>query len=158
MARFVFKLQNVLNLRERLEEQQKIAFAQAESKRDEELFKLQNLEKVRASCEEKLRESSSGSINIDDIKHVKRDIKATEYLIEDQTKVLMAAENEVERQRVLLADAVKERKIYEKLREKAFEDFLREEEAKEKSTIDELVSARYAANIVEGGMTDGEEE
>ena len=157
MARFVYKLQNVLNLKERLEEQQKIAFAEAESKRDEELFKLQTYEKTKDNCEARLKEAALGAVNVDEIKHINRDIKATKYLIEDQEKVLEKAEAEVEKQRTLLADAVKERKIHEKLREKAFENFLKEEEAKEKVSIDELVSARYAAMGMEGGMTDGEE-
>ena len=155
MARFVYKLQNVLNLKERLEEQQKIAFAEAESKRDEEMFKLQSYRKKREDIMESLKEASLGNLSVTELRHLNNDVKTTEMLIENQEKAAWKAEEEVERQRTLLADAVKERKIHEKLREKAFENFLKEEEAKEKTSIDELVSARYARG--EGGMTDGEE-
>ncbi|MBP5306103.1 MAG: flagellar export protein FliJ [Lachnospiraceae bacterium] len=155
MARFVYKLQNVLNLKERLEEQQKIAFAEAESKRDEEMFKLQSYRKKREDIMESLKEASMGNLSVTELRHLNNDVKTTDMLIANQEKAAWKAEEEVERQRTLLADAVKERKIHEKLREKAFENFLKEEEAKEKTSIDELVSARYARG--EGGMTDGEE-
>ncbi|MCR4779085.1 MAG: flagellar export protein FliJ [Lachnospiraceae bacterium] len=155
MARFVYKLQNVLNLKERLEEQQKIAFAEAESKRDEEMFKLQSYRKKREDIIESLKEASMGNLSVTELRHLNNDVKTTDMLIANQEKATWKAEEEVERQRTLLADAVKERKIHEKLREKAFENFLKEEEAKEKTSIDELVSARYARG--EGGMTDGEE-
>ena len=155
MARFVYKLQNVLNLKERLEEQQKIAFAEAESKRDEEMFKLQSYRKKREDIMDSLKEASMGNLSVTELRHLNNDVKTTDMLIANQEKAAWKAEEEVERQRTLLADAVKERKIHEKLREKAFENFLKEEEAKEKTSIDELVSARYARG--EGGMTDGEE-
>ena len=155
MARFVYKLQNVLNLKERLEEQQKIAFAEAESKRDEEMFKLQSYRKKREDIMDSLKEASMGNLSVTELRHLNNDVKTTDMLIANQEKAAWKAEEEVERQRALLADAVKERKIHEKLREKAFENFLKEEEAKEKTSIDELVSARYARG--EGGMTDGEE-
>ena len=155
MARFVYKLKNVLNLKERLEEQQKIAFAEAESKRDEEMFKLQSYRKKREDIMESLKEASMGNLSVTELRHLNNDVKTTDMLIANQEKAAWKAEEEVERQRTLLADAVKERKIHEKLREKAFENFLKEEEAKEKTSIDELVSARYARG--EGGMTDGEE-
>mgnify|MGYP007124825442 CR=1 FL=1 len=42
-----------------------------------------------------------------------------------------------------LADAVKERKVQEKLKEKAFEQFLQELNAQEMKEIDEVVSFNY---------------
>lgn len=44
-----------------------------------------------------------------------------------------------------------ERKIYEKLREKAFEEFKQELNAQEKKEIDELVSFNYNDNNMETG-------
>ena len=47
--------------------------------------------------------------------------------------------------------AMQERKIYEKLREKAFEEFKQELNAQEKKEIDELVSFNYNDNNMETG-------
>ena len=46
-------------------------------------------------------------------------------------------------ERIRMEDAVKERKIHEKLRENAFEDFMEEESAKELMEIDGLTSYVY---------------
>ena len=47
---------------------------------------------------------------------------------------------------------MKDRKTHEKLREKAFENFLIELSAQEKKEIDELVSYRYGAGSEESEL------
>lgn len=53
------------------------------------------------------------------------------------------AEAKLEEERQKLQEAVQERKIQEKLRENAFEVFIREENARESKEVDELVSYTY---------------
>ena len=53
------------------------------------------------------------------------------------------AERNVEASMKRPADAVKERKVQEKLKEKAFEQFLQELNAQEMKEIDEVVSFNY---------------
>ena len=48
-----------------------------------------------------------------------------------------------------LNEAMKERKTCEKLKEKAFEKFVAEENQKEQKEVDELVSYRYGAEKFE---------
>ena len=49
----------------------------------------------------------------------------------------------------LINEAMKERKTFEKLKEKAFEKFVAEENQKEQKEVDELVSYRYGAEKFE---------
>lgn len=158
MAVFRFKMQNILNLKYRLEEQQKIAFAEAQNALYTEEERLAKLEADKASYEEKLKEAALGDIDITDIRRLTSNIDTMKILIEDQKLRIEKAEEEVEKQRELLADAVKERKTYEKLREKAFDRFVKEEEAKEKAAIDELVSYQFTTGALgNGGIAYGEE-
>ena len=53
------------------------------------------------------------------------------------------AEEALEKERQKLQEAVQERKIQEKLRENAFEVFMKEENARESKEVDELVSYTY---------------
>lgn len=53
------------------------------------------------------------------------------------------AEKNVETAMMKLTVAVKERKVQEKLKEKAFEEFLHELNAQEMKEIDEVVSFNY---------------
>ena len=62
---------------------------------------------------------------------------------------LTEKEKEVEVAREHLNEAMKERKTFEKLKEKAFEKFVAEENQKEQKEVDELVSYRYGAEKFE---------
>ena len=58
-------------------------------------------------------------------------------------------EKEVDVAREHLNEAMKERKTFEKLREKALEAFLAEENLREQKEVDELVSYRYGVDSQE---------
>ena len=64
--------------------------------------------------------------------------------IEEQTVNVNKAEANVERARRKMADAMADRKTYEKLREKAFEEFVAEENRAEGKAVDELTSYKYS--------------
>ena len=67
----------------------------------------------------------------------------TEDMAKNQAVMVKLAERNVEASMKRLADAVKERKVQEKLKEKAFEQFLQELNAQEMKEIDEVVSFNY---------------
>ena len=64
-------------------------------------------------------------------------------MAKNQAVMVKLAERNVEASMKRLADAVKERKGQEKLKEKAFEQFLQELNAQEMKEIDEVVSFNY---------------
>lgn len=53
------------------------------------------------------------------------------------------AEHVLEQARIKLAEVMMERKTHETLKEKAFEEFLREENRREGKEVDELTSYTY---------------
>ena len=63
--------------------------------------------------------------------------------IREQEKRVQKAQELLERARVRLQEVMMERKTHEKLREKAFEEFLQEESRRESKEIDELTSYTY---------------
>ena len=65
-----------------------------------------------------------------------------QYIIEQKRQVQRAVDR-VERARAQLAEVMKERKMHETLREKAFEEFLQEENRQESKAVDELTSYTY---------------
>ncbi len=64
--------------------------------------------------------------------------------IEEQKKHVEAARQIMEQARFRMIEFTKERKTYEVLREKAFEEFLQEESRAESKSVDELVSYTYS--------------
>ncbi len=136
-------MQNILNLKEKLESQEKIAFSVANAHLLEEQEKLSHLMRRRVDYENQLKEMTEGSLNIRDIKNCKEAINTMKSLIRDQLLEIQKAQREVEICRKRLDEVMKDRKTHEKLREKAFEDFKKELLAEESKETDQLVSFTY---------------
>ncbi|MCR5734904.1 MAG: flagellar export protein FliJ [Lachnospiraceae bacterium] len=143
MARFIYRMQNILNLKEKLETQAKNDFAMASSVVNEEEEKLNTLYGRKEAYEERLRSLYNDSLSILEIKETTQAIEIMEYQIEIQKENLRRAEEILEQKREALKIAMQEKETQEKLKENAFEVFKQEVKAAESKEIDELVSYRY---------------
>lgn len=143
MAKFRYRMQNVLNVKEKLESQAKNEFAIAAAKVREEEEKLGVLNGRCEASLDKLKELYSSDLDIPAIKETEDGIELLKYHIKMQKLNLAAANQELEVARDKLTVAMQERKTHEKLKEKQFEEFVKEEAAKESKEIDELVSYRF---------------
>lgn len=143
MAKFIYKLQNVLNIKERLETQAKTEFAEAMNRVSIEEEKLKALIERRNTYIEDVRRLSSGRLNVALVRRCNEYIKTIEEFMNQQAVVLRIAQKNLEKCREKLNEAVQDRKIHEKLKEKAFEEFKLELNVEEKKEIDQLVSFTY---------------
>lgn len=143
MAKFIFRLQNVLDIKEKLENQEKTNFSMAVARLNDEEEKLRQLHLQKAEYEEAYRKQSLGKLNVQELKFAKDNVEYIKGRIVEQTDAVNNAKRNLEIARFRMNEAIKERKIYDKLKEKAFEDFLHEENEAEKKEIDQLVSFRY---------------
>lgn len=144
MAKFVYRMQSILDIKYKLEEQERTAYSIANGKLAEENQKLQTLLIRRAGYERRAKELAVGTIDVQSIQENKRAIDTMKSLIRDQMMQVHIAEKNVELARKRLNDVMVERKVQEKLREKAFEEFKAEVAAKEAQEVDELTSFTYA--------------
>ena len=131
-------------MKEKLETQAKNEYAQANARLLQEQEKLEILQNRLRANDELLKGELQESLTIVKIKKIKQDSEILETYIELQNNVIVRCEAEVEQARKKLTEAMKERKIFEKLREKAWEKFQKEELQKEQKEVDELVSYTYS--------------
>lgn len=143
MSKFMYRMQNILNLKYKLEEQAKADFAAARKRLDEELEKQERLYMRRAAYVEEGRRLREEHLNVRDILDNKNAILQMEDYIELQKLEVSKAEALLEEERLKLQKVMQERKVQEKLREKAFEVFIKEENARESKEVDELTSYTY---------------
>ena len=68
MAKFVYKMQNILNIKMRLETQAKTEFSQASARLDEEEDKLRSLILRRRTYEDELKNASNDKLDINKLK------------------------------------------------------------------------------------------
>ena len=136
-------MQNILNVKEKLENQARNEFAIAAARVNEEEDKLNALILRQKEYEDVVRGLTSSSLDVFAIKEATNNIEVMKYLIADQQKVLESVQKQLEIARAKLTAAMQDRKTHEKLKEKEFESFIAEEAAKESKEIDELVSFRH---------------
>lgn len=147
MAVFKYKLQNVLDIKFRMEDQAKAAFGTAQAKLNEEEAKKAALILRLKQYEEEGKRLREDALSVLDIRDNSRAIDNIKEQIEAQQKKVDQAAKVVEQARIRLTDAMQERKIHEKLKENSFEEFIRETNAAESKEIDELVSYTYGERI-----------
>ena len=151
MAKFLYKLQNILSIKISLETQSKTAYAEASNKFDAEESKLKNLIQKRLDYEEQYRQLSKAILDIPAIQRCNSAIDITKDMIKKQMVTVKVAEKNLDLARNRLNNAMKERKTYEKLKENSFEVFMKDLNSEEKKEIDELISFNYNDNIRETG-------
>lgn len=143
MVKFRYKMQNILDLKEKMEEQAKTEFsARAERLRQEEL-KLTLIYDDISKYEDRIRSMNNERIDILELKQCNNAINIKKQQAETQQKVIVMAEKDVDIARGKLNQVMVDRKTQEILKEKAFEEYKKELEAEENKEIDEVVSFQY---------------
>ena len=145
MAKFIYKLQNILEIKNKMERQAKSVYAEANLKLNQEQEKLEQMIIEKKRLEDHYRELATGTLAPLALKESRRAIDFQRERIKGQLVEIRVAQKNLDLARARLSEAVKERKTHEKLRENAFEEFLAELSAEEKKEIDEVVSYRFGA-------------
>ena len=149
MSKFVYRMQNILNIKSKLEEQAKMDYGLARARLTEEEEKLEQMQRRKADYEEIARGALKEELHVRQIRENKEAILRMDEFIALQRLEIRKAEQKLEDARIKLQDAMQERKIQEKLRENAFEVFMEEEKARESREIDELTSYTYGQKTLE---------
>ena len=143
MAVFKYRMQNVLDIKQKLEESAKMEFGEANARVAREEDKLSAIEDRKRAYEavgEKLRKQQ---LHVREIKSNVQAIAVLGGMVKEQEREVEKAKVIQEEKRKQLQEAMQERKIQEKLKENQFEEFIRDEYAKESKEVDELVSYVY---------------
>lgn len=143
MSRFRFSMENILIIKEKLEEQAKNEYAQANARLLREQDQLGVLVCRRDEAGQELRKKLQETLSMKEIRKKEEAVEILKFYVMQQQLVVLRCEKEVEVAREKLSEAMKERKIFEKLREKAYEEFVQEESKKEQREVDELMSYKH---------------
>ena len=145
MAKFIFKMESLLSIKYKLEDQAKAEYGMELVRLREEEMKLEVLKAKKEEYQYRLTDAVQDELVLLEIKKLENCVEHAKYNINVQKFVISQQQQRVDRAREKLDNAMKERKTYEKLKEKAFEQFKIEIEAQERKEIDELVSFRFGA-------------
>lgn len=145
MAKFTYNMQSILNIKYKLESQEKIAFANEQAKLRAEEDKLNQYKNKRLFYEDQMRGKMEDTLDVRELYECNQGIEIMKEAIKVQKREVAKAQHNVDIAQERLNEAIKERKTHEKLRENAFEEFVQEVNAQENKEIDERVSYNYAS-------------
>lgn len=143
MAKFRYSLQSILDIKLKMETQAKQEFSAAMAALDEEEKKLISLKERKHELESESKRLLQGILDFREIEDNRQAISITDERILNQCDNVHMAEKKVEQARQKLREVMIDRKTYETLREKAFEQFLLDENRAESKSVDELTSYTY---------------
>jgi flagellar FliJ protein len=145
MARFVYRMQSVLNIKQQTENQTKMEFALAQNELNQQLDILDEYVKRKERYLKEAEElRNEDSLKLQDILDNQYATAQMDVMIKQQSMVVKQYEERVEKVRVKLTRNVQERKMQESLREKAFAEFLEEQKQEEAKENDQRSSFTYA--------------
>lgn len=146
-------MQSILDIKLKMETQARQEFAQAKIALDREEEKLARLQAQKRAYEEEAVGLLTGRLNVLDIAANKEAILRMEEWIAQQLLEVERAKEQLEEAREKLTEVMRERKVHETLKEKAFEQFLMEEKQRESKEIDQLTSYTYGQKLREAEET-----
>lgn len=148
---FKYQFETILNLKTRMEDMKKGELKLALEKLQKEKDKLDKLNKDKEVQYEIFKEKQKGKFTTEDLRAFNNYINALNKKIDYQSTMVAKEEKNVNKVREELIKASKEKKMFEKLKEKKLEEYMQEYYAGEQQVVDNIVSFKYNGN---GGATD----
>lgn len=138
MMGFRFRLETVLSVKARKEEEKRYKLLAEEQRLQAKAMELERCQRAHREGLDELASAGQGRIDLDYLTtchtYVRRLKKQQEYCQNELTMV----RQDVEQARQELVEARKECKAMEQLKERDYREYLREEQAKEQKFLDEL--------------------
>ncbi|MCX8147511.1 MAG: flagellar export protein FliJ [Candidatus Woesearchaeota archaeon] len=149
MAKFIFKLQSLLNVKMQMEDNLKNELGKATQKLENEKERLRQIENERIECINQVSGESSRGIMVGKLKEYSAFISFLKEKAELQKENINYAQNVVDKYREQLIKVVQEKEMLEKLKEKKFKEYLKEQFKEEQKINDEITSYKYNKTLGE---------
>lgn len=147
MKKFSYRMQNLLDLKCKLEEQAKNNYTLAKAELNQQEEKKEQLLKRKEEYEASLKESMSDKLIIADMRRYESAVTTVNSFIMVQDQEIKKAEKKVDQAMECLKQAMIDRKMHERLRESAFEEYKRQSRAEADKEVDELISFQHSSGI-----------
>lgn len=142
MKRFSFKLQRLLEIREKKEEEAKVELSKASGAYQ---YEIQRKQKVLSTIDDYRHEiaSSHAQLDIRKLRHYDQYIKASDFAVLELDKLIEEKRQIMEKYLARYTEAKRDRRAVEILKEKALERYNDEQKKEEQAESDEIGSQNY---------------
>ncbi len=136
-------MQNILDIKYKLEDSAKQEYAEARIRLNEEEEKLEALKIRKNEYYIQYQNAIQGNLDFLKIEELANAMDIMDEMIALQNEMVKKRNKELEKARAKLNQVMQERKMHEKLKEKQFDEFVVELNAQENKETDEVVSYQY---------------
>lgn len=143
MKKFSFHLQKVLELKEKETEQAKWAFGKSVQRKLEEETKMYQLAERREEITVFLHEMQHQPCSAAQLNEITRYRQSIDRAMMTQQKTIHGCEQEMERCKSHLTNRMQESQVWQRLRQKAEDEFIGAVKLREQKELDEIGSSRY---------------
>lgn len=143
MRRFTFRLQSVLNIKEKKLEDERLKLGEIISTLEAQKDVLLELSDKKENLKNRLNATLENSIlDIQFVVGYKNYLERLEQDIKTQFEIIKKTQIELEEQQIQVNEAYKEVKVLEKLKEKQYKNFLFEYEQNQIKELDDITNSR----------------
>ena len=144
MAKFVFRLESYLSVKEQLEQLKQNEYGTALRQLEIERLRKKALENELLDNINLLKMNLSTGIIPIEIRRYNNRIEYLKGKITEQSTRVKEAEQFAEEKRLELVEAMKDRKALETVKDRKYEEYLKDEQRDEQAVVDGIVSYKYA--------------
>ncbi len=146
MHKFAFRLESVLKLKTQMEDNAKNNLAHATKELENQKGYLEELKNENDASINSLTEEVDEGIPVYRVRLYNNYLSLMKEKIVNQKENVNIAEHNVDTNREVLIKAMQERKVLEKLKDKKFDEYVKEQNKAEQLGIDELNSFKFKDN------------
>jgi len=143
MKKFSFRLQTVLNVKEQKEEKLKNELLKLNALKAKQEILLRELDAVKKQKGREKQQCQSEGTSIDRLVHFEKHIQSLMAKIDDTEKKIKELERMSDKKREEVVQATKEKKVFEKLKERDFRVFNKAISDAEQKALDEIAISKY---------------
>ena len=150
MGGFRFRLQKILELRERLEKESAVRLNTARVDADAAQRALETLEAARRGSTEDVGRTAGAAVQAGELQRLALLVEQLDLHLAVASEAMEEADARVDDLEVEFSDAITRRRVLDKLREKHLEMWKTEEVQHDRATMDAIALARHALRRVQG--------
>lgn len=144
MSKFTFRLQSVLNVKQQIEDSLKNELSKAVHRLEEEKSVLASIEKEMENHVNEVNSLSVKGVAVEKLREFNSYFLLLRTRSMHQKENINIAQKNVDKYREELLAVAQQRQMFEKLREKKYQEYLKNENKAEQSLVDERISYNYS--------------
>ncbi len=145
MGKFIFRFDTILTTKEKIEDDRKNKLGISMQKLASEQNQLEKLSHKKNNLINNLEESLQKTVEVSELRNLSYNLDMIQDIIDKQTQVVEQLELETENRRKDLIEASKQKKVFEKLKEKDYEEYKYNQLKKEYALTDQIVCYKAAS-------------